>query len=514
MTKGEWLRENIQWSKEGQAKYKGKTGNVYQRCRMEMAEATEEFVKEDEFDNLMGEWKQEIKDNKERDREQVRGSREIYGNEREFVEAMMDKYQLQIDDDDGVWKYIELGNTMLTQTTSYRWMHKLKESITIYNRSIPKDDDGNLLGPNLEFEAIKSVQENLLHERSAKYWESKAVGMIYDPGSEYDLDAHITTLFRAYRIAVNPLNIIMWKEMMWQIKRKVWMLPIPLPMMFSIRSRRQKIGKTRMIKDHIAGVFQRLYLEGASLSMLQTKKEAAAMLRGKVVADFAELALGKGDVGYKDSASDNAIMSLKQIITDQVMSYRPNYKDDYVHEKLQTVFLASTNKHIYDVLTDHTGMRRYFEWELIMESDADRPDFASGNRLLPHLIEAYKCIDESLEEGYISNSPLMADLERVQADYLADNVLIKFCKDEGYKFQNDSDGAVRVTVTAVYEKFVTYCVKKGRGKWSEESMTAGIEEALDVLPNVEVLPNMKRVSYYYVEGKAKTSPQVAGGKLP
>lgn len=250
----------------------------------------------------------------------------------------------------------------------------------------------------------------------------------YDATLKFNIDAWINDIFDIYGLTKNRKeSVLMFKQMLWTIKRHIFCKSVDFRFMFVFYSPKQGIGKTEML-IHLNKLWPNKYLRNASLSKLTDTKETKAMLSGYVACDFQELA---------SATEDGMAEALKRAITAKDITGRDNYANIATTQYSRTCMLASSNLSVGDVFSDSTGMRRYFEFYF------DPKDKHPYHNLDGHfdeetLVKVYKTINEDDDHGFYSSdrsyehADIIRSIENIQEEYVnVDDKITMYCRNTG-----------------------------------------------------------------------------------
>jgi hypothetical protein len=167
----------------------------------------------------------------------------------------------------------------------------------------------------------------------------------------------------------------------WQIKRKLARMPTTYHTLLHIYGRKQGTGKSTAIRK---------LLSVLDPAVIYTKI-------GVFCDDRSTAALERNYVAFVDEidwANKDSTEYLKNIITAEHVSYRPMRTNDVVTVKNNCTLITAANRHIYEIIIDYSGNRRYTEiatsdfmdWDIINNIDAAK---------------IFKGVDEKIEHGYL-----------------------------------------------------------------------------------------------------------------
>ena len=87
--------------------------------------------------------------------------------------------------------------------------------------------------------------------------------------------------------------------------------------------------------------------------------------------------------------------------------------------KIRYTPISCCNLHLYDLIYDSTSMRRFYEINIGRTTKPTEADYKKLNAILDHSVDAFKGINENLEEGYfIPETPIGKRIMETQSHYL------------------------------------------------------------------------------------------------
>jgi hypothetical protein len=330
----------------------------------------------------------------------------------------------------------------------------------------------------------------------------------YNPRLNDPTDA-ISWLLSVYYINPIPANIAVFKHMLWSIKRCIWDKTIDRPLFYCFHSSQQAVGKTELIKRLTTG-FEWVYSANGSLRSLLHENDTIAMLRDAVLIDFQELSLGNLRDRTTGAIDESVIAKLKAVITSPTIGGRIMYTSDNGTEAKRAVFSSSTNKHIWEVISDATGMRRYWEFELHVPSIAERRAtgksefYLDANVFFDSIAEIYQAIDESNDRGFVyPGCPEWESITNTQASYARSNPLLTYITQSGWVFKKScTEISTKVTVRKIVDGFNAYLDKQRMSPWKGNTVIYNIRDHFEVIPE-HVVEGLKSEDIYHIEGYTK-----------
>lgn len=202
------------------------------------------------------------------------------------------------------------------------------------------------------------------------------------------------------------------KHFIWQIKRRIISQPTYNDIMISIYGN-QGIGKSFLTNGIFKPVLNVFYNSSINLSNLQDERWIP-VLQNQYLMNIEEIDTGS-ESNYKNGQS---MASIKKIITGTEATYRPMATNKPVSVKINTSFISNANYHIYKVMNDESGMRRFFEFVSQIKEhcriDEDKVKFLCDNSM-----RLFCGINEELSKGYWDiNSEVGKKISEIQMSYV------------------------------------------------------------------------------------------------
>lgn len=215
------------------------------------------------------------------------------------------------------------------------------------------------------------------------------------------------------------LNVMM--HFMWAVKRRVFKLtektPVKYPLWLAIQGA-QGIGKDYVAEHMLFAPFEGRYIQ-ASLSILDDFSREIAKFTDNYVINFNELSSGsdqKEDSGL-ERLSKGTVANLKALLTGDKLSTRKFHTQEQENSVRSVEFFSTANYHLYDIISDPSGMRRFFEFDSL-QPKLVMFDNERVRELCEQSAAAWCGIDEGLDNGYYSpSSPIGVRVSEIQDGY-------------------------------------------------------------------------------------------------
>ena len=398
----------------------------------------------------------------------------LYDKEQEFVQDKLDDLGIIFKDNGTVRTAHETGELV---TGSNNVVGKLKLEMALYNRSRPNGPDGRQIGHKLLSELIMPAYENIEHEFFTRRLVDVREKLKYNPDPDFVLDEWVTDLLKIYGTEVTdkPQQVAAFKHLLWQIKRKLFgHITIAHPLMVVIYSHKGGTGKTKLL-ECLMGPMLWAYNGDGRLSDVIDGNEYKAMVQGKYLVDFAELAITRAIRDTKGNVDIGALNAIKSAFTSPTVSKRRHYGtvNDVIDQT--AVFASSSNMHVYDIFKDTSGMRRFYEIKV-------NPDFTTPlgknfwKKALPLFAcmeQVYQQIDENDDRGYFyPNQPYYNEIAEEQDEMSRIDAFGQFCALTRVDIiSEEKDGYLPVNITKVRSDFNKFMEKRGDYPWTMGHLT-------------------------------------------
>ena len=431
------------------------------------------------------------------DREEKRGKFPINDIE-SFIQQEKNNLSIEISPA-GIWSYRLAGKKMDYSREAF--LSHLKSTASVYNSYLPKDTFkipvdqlGNALVCHMV--RIKDTRKQELRRLLA-----------YRPNAESP-DAAIAWLFSIYFIDVSPANIAAFKHLLWSVKRGLWDLEVSRPLFFSLHCAQQAVGKTEFLKRLCTG-FEWVYSGNGALRSLLDENNTKSMLRDYLLIDFQELSLGSLRDAKTGSIDDSVIAKLKAAITSTTIGGRIMYDSGNGIEAKRAVFTSSTNKHVWEVISDTTGMRRYWEFDMHVPPLKERQEagttefYLAANEFFDSIAEIYQGIDENNEKGFYGpHAPEWREMTEIQMSYIRSNQLLRFIDRKGWKFlRKQEPGAIVLPLSGLVQQFNDYLFDNAQGEWKGTTVIYTIRDHFEISPETCLVNGRSKEVYYVKEEK-------------
>jgi len=296
---------------------------------------------------------------------------------RNYVEHWIKRHNIRIDNVGCVWE----GGKRASANTVKMLICDYDEDSRKYRLARKKGDPFLLTIHDNRFRDI--FQEFITIEMKKKKDE---INTVLKYTVEVD-DIEIKRYIQAITGQQLSTDIAILKHFIWQVKRKLNDKSVSnhiMPILFG----RSGNGKSVAVKKLISP-FEGFGILNSSIS--QSVDERAQM-------GFSEYYICNLDeMEYTGRLNAE---SFKRVITGDTMSIRILATHNLNHVSQNLTFIGSSNKPVSEILKDTTSNRRFWEFQCV----AEKLDHETINTI--DYVRMWKCVDESLEEGYLSGDVL------------------------------------------------------------------------------------------------------------
>lgn len=211
-------------------------------------------------------------------------------------------------------------------------------------------------------------------------------------GSEDFADIYLDKLYKTFDFSQKQeIFTMLMKHFTWQIKRRSSGMSTYYDLMIAIFGS-QGIGKSYVMNSIFTAVLEDLYTASITLEDILDKNNARLLIDQYLI-NIEELAKS-GDTLNVDTGA-----KFKKLLTDEIVTYRPFFTQEIAKDPIRASFISTANKHIYTLIKDPTGMRRFFEFTSQLEPNS-RVNDEDSLWLKDNAIKFFRSIDENRSKGY------------------------------------------------------------------------------------------------------------------
>lgn len=323
------------------------------------------------------------------------------------------------------------------------------------------------VGKGAKLDDIRCILEDLAAKANDERVASIVSKIMYNPASVPIADEAFDKLHKVWKIKQSPeiLKTIL-RHWMWQVKRKL----LGLETRWSIWPNfygGTAIGKTTFLNT-LASPFEDFALT-TSISKLLDEERQMVKLTNSYVINLDELSVNNREVLYADTEGQlgkDQQATLKSLLTQTKMQTRLMGGQSQATRRITFSAISSANEHLYDIIYDDKTMRRYFEFECLVDKITDFTDLEDVKK---HVIDMWQSVDESIEEGYWNqNCPTGIEIAREQSKYYPSNTTTGMWVREAHVIAGTPEDHDKIV--EMYDEYRDFCKErghmcKGYGKW-------------------------------------------------
>lgn len=273
----------------------------------------------------------------------------------------------------------------------------------------------------------------------------------------------------------------MVKHWVWMVKRKMLAKPTKNQFVLNFFGA-PGCGKSFFVKLMTSPLEQFRY-NNADLNSIQDER-AIPSLGSNFIHFLDELCTGTNKI----VSSDQELAKIKNIITaDTDFKYRPMGSNAEQKITPKTSLIAASNFHVFDVILDSSGMRRWFEFNVGLESN--RYNVEQFDIMRRTILDLWIGVNENEEEGYlIPSSEVGKKVFEIQESYV---------RKDSFALWLDSVNISQGTMKGpdAHQMYKEYCMVEGM-----EHKTKQIQSFYSRLASVGVEKHQK-MGYTYIKSK-------------
>lgn len=241
-----------------------------------------------------------------------------------------------------------------------------------------------------------------------------------------------------------PEEIAVLEHFIWQVKRKLNGKSVAYHLM-PIITGPQGTGKSTILELFLEPL-RAVLLQGRPVDFVTDEKNFKALSENFIIF-FDEMA----------KASRTDADRLKEIISAQILSYRPLYTNENAKTIQNCTFIGAANKDVRDLLYDPTGMRRFYQIQVdpqvTREQILERWDIVSKINFLA----MWKSVDERVDvpTEFLKYIDIIGEQQKL---IKAQTSIEEFVDYMGLAESAD----YKITLQQLYRDYVDYCNESGR----------------------------------------------------
>lgn len=295
----------------------------------------------------------------------------------------------------------------------------------------------------------------------------------YVAGNDSFADNYLTRLHKHMKIKEDvEIFITLMKHFIWQIKRRMLEKTTHNDIMICLYGA-QGVGKSFLCNAIFGELFGNFYNASISFDNLLDERWTRS-LSNQFVMNIEEMDAG----GNK--FNDGNLATLKKYLTGKDATYRPMGTNEIKTIPIKSSFISTANYHIYKVISDETGMRRFFEFNMDYNK-TDRMDYNETEWFKSNSKQLFNSIDEKIQYGFWNvNSEVGKKISEIQKTYI-NNSAFKFLSTT-YELDKNMKLSDGLKITELYMAYESDCISQGIDKkWikNKENFKQSILEVFD-----------------------------------
>jgi hypothetical protein len=248
-----------------------------------------------------------------------------------------------------------------------------------------------------------------------------------------DIKDNLSKFCKALTGSDNEVDRAVLYHLIWQVKRKMFGLKVYdhlMPIVYGT----QKIGKSEAIKKFLSPIHD-LYVSAKFVSITDERKSKS--FERNFVMFFDEM----------QGATRADIENVKEKITSDRIAYRPLFTNDEEQVENNCTFIGTSNKPLYRLIRDETGMRRFYQINA-----KQKCDWEAINKI--DYMAIWLDVDEELETPI---TRAFADVIKEQQEDNREKHSVELWVEENELIA----GALRNEINTLYSHYTHYCANGG-----------------------------------------------------
>lgn len=349
--------------------------------------------------------------------------------------------------------------------------------------------DGKVLLSMLEYNKIETRRTQL---------EDLIESVKYNAKDASFADKYLDAMYDAMQIKESrEVFRVLMKHFIWQIKRRTMERRTYNDIMISFFGN-QGVGKSYVVNNIFGSIFKKFYNASISLDNLMDERWTVA-LNSQFVMNIEEM-----DAGKMGNISGKNLAMIKKVITGSEATYRPMGTNTTQTVKIKTSFISNANFHVYDIINDESGMRRFFEFNLAVPKGS-RIDSTKVEKLVAHADRFFASINEELERGYWDTTDAVGiEVAKIQDSYVKKPAILEFA--ERLEMIEDMKYGDCVGIDTMYDQYTSYCIEQGvaeKYRVSKKNFRRKMEDLIDGCTRVQGNIYRFRLKFKQVESDNK-----------
>lgn len=291
-----------------------------------------------------------------------------------------------------------------------------------------------IMGKNVSFQIIGSILNKLSTDMKQVRFEEMKAYIAYKPEVKFDFAA----LVNAIGGVPNELEATVLKHFVWQVKRKIFGLPVSYHNM-PVFVGKSGSGKSQLIKKMLHPIHELVYYDGDFKKLVDTREAF------NLISYFVYF------IDEMSKAETADVESIKNKITSEKIQYRKLGTNINAVGDNHSTFIGASNLNLQYVIKDATSVRRFFQINTL-----DKMQWEVINSF--NYLEMWQSINETQSEPFISS--VFKEFEDAQQTFKHQTPLEHFVLEEKLTTIKD-DKLSKVSRANLYKQFSLWAIENG-----------------------------------------------------
>lgn len=344
-------------------------------------------------------------------------------------------------------------------------------------------------GVAASFALVKMALSTHASQQSAVIVDNifRAIG--YNPAYTQECDRLLDAIHDLLQITeTKPVFRCLMKHWIWQVKRKIRGYDVVWEIWLNFFGA-PGVGKTTLLRA-LCSVIADFYGE-PSISVLGDATRERDKFTRYYVLNFDELTVGGSSrfLGDEKAVPQDLQRAIKQIITQKKMLSRTMGGQDQTNRRLTFSAISCANDHLYDIVYDETGMRRFFEFHCTKDNKTlDSAYYNFKDQLQGNLGCIWCGVDESQPHGYFNQDCAeWAEIREIQNSYYPTKTTTSLWVEDEHVVSG-----MQSNTMDMYGDYSDWCRERG---YKARSQRSWMEDIQHIIPGSRTLRRNINIGY-------------------
>ncbi len=345
----------------------------------------------------------------------------------------------------------------------------LKGRLAEYNRSLPEELELPRFNKDGVIDRFRYMCQNATNNALSKLHQD----LRYDKKYEQELDAWVDELMEVmYTKTDRDVAKVAIKHMMWQVKRRLYGKGVTNDLWVAWYGAQGK-GKSYIMRHCIFKIMEDFYTE-TQLSKVDDIDREIRKFSTNFVANFEELAVGNTLTDERSNKVNvKTVNNLKSILTSDKLYIRQMGGQNQLIVRKTFVPVSTANEHLYDVIYDESGMRRFFEIDLQTPPGLTTFDTSKVAELAERSIDAWRGICEWDDKPVWDwNTEVGKKILAIQGTYKPHTNINDWLDASNYAASETSQESAKT----LYRNYKNYCKEYGYNAFGMKKFTDSMKK--------------------------------------